>query len=79
VKYTEWAGEDRAIKTKKVGWRHLLVRPLWRFVRHFFLFRGYRDGKAGFIISMMAAFSVFLKYARVWEMRIKEKQANEKE
>lgn len=72
LRYTEWAGEDRARKTPQVGWRHLALRPAWRFFRQFVLFGGWRDGKAGFIICMMAAFSVFLKYARVWERRVVE-------
>jgi len=71
VRYTEWAGEDRAAKTPKVGWRHLLLRPVWRFFRQYVLYSGWRDGKAGFIICMMAAYSVFLKYARVWEKRVR--------
>ena len=72
-RYTEWAGEDRAAKTPTLRWHHLTLRPMWRFFRQFVLFRGYRDGKAGFIICAMAAFSVFLKYARVWEKRQREK------
>ncbi len=75
-RYSDWASEDRAKKTPHVGWRHLALRPLWRFFRQFILFQGFRDGKAGFIICMMAAYSVFLKYARVWEKRQKEKAGN---
>lgn len=74
VRYSKWAGEDRERKTPKVGWRHLLVRPLWRFFRQFILFKGYRDGKIGFVICFLASFSVFLKYARVLEVRLKQKK-----
>jgi len=73
-RYADWASQDRAKKTPHVRWHHLTIRPAWRFIRQFVLFRGYRDGKAGFIICMMAAFSVFLKYARVWEVRERERQ-----
>jgi len=68
-RYSEWAGEDRAKRTPNVGFRHLLGRPVWRFFRQYILYSGWRDGKAGFIICAMAAYSVFLKYARVWEKR----------
>src|SRR5690606_8731184 len=77
IRYTRWAGEDRAEKTEKVGWRHLALRPMWRFFRQFVLYSGWRDGKAGFIICMLAAMSVFLKYARVWEKRLRESQAKD--
>jgi glycosyltransferase involved in cell wall biosynthesis len=79
LRYTQWAGEDRATKTPKVGWRHLALRPAWRFFRQFILYSGWRDGKAGFIICMLAAFSVFLKYARVWEKRQKENRARDEQ
>lgn len=61
-RYVTWAGEDRFLRTPRVGWRQLLLRPLWRFFRQFILFRGYRDGRIGFLICAMAAFSVLLKY-----------------
>lgn len=67
-RYSQWAGEDRAERTENVGWRHLLLRPLWRFFRQFVLFQGFRDGKIGFIICFMAAVSVFLKYAQAMEI-----------
>ena len=69
VRYTEWAGEDRARRTPVVGLRHLVLRPAWRFLRQYVMHGGFRDGKAGLIICAMAACSVFLKYARVWEKR----------
>lgn len=72
-RYTTWAAGDRAKKTAVVGWRHFTLRPLWRFFRHYVLKRGFLDGKTGLIISALAAFSVFLKYAKLWEMRQREK------
>jgi glycosyltransferase involved in cell wall biosynthesis len=66
-RYARWAGEDRALTTGRVGLRHLALRPAWRFFRQYIQFGGWRDGIAGFIICWMAAHSVFLKYAHVWE------------
>lgn len=77
LRYTDWAGEDRALRTPRVGYRHLALRPIGRFLRQYILFGGWRDGKAGFVICVLAAFSVFLKYARVWEKRVKEQRAHE--
>jgi glycosyltransferase involved in cell wall biosynthesis len=66
-RYTSWAAGDRAKKTPRVGFIHLFGRPLARFIRQYFLKLGLLDGKAGFIICGLAAFSVFLKYAKLWE------------
>ena len=37
--------------------------PFWRFVRDYVVFSGWRDGRAGFVVSVVSAFSVFCKYA----------------
>ena len=29
---------------------------------------GFLDGRAGFVLAALAAYYVFLKYAKVWEM-----------
>jgi glycosyltransferase involved in cell wall biosynthesis len=72
--YTSWAARDRAERTPVVRWHHLTVRPAARFLKHYFLRLGLLDGKAGLIISGMAAFSVFLKYAKLWEIRENERR-----
>jgi (heptosyl)LPS beta-1,4-glucosyltransferase len=33
---------------------------------------GFLDGKHGLVLSWLAAFSVFTKYARLWEMSLKD-------
>ena len=68
-RYTTWAAGDRAARTPRVGWRHLVLRPAWRFFRQYGLKLGVLDGKTGLIICALAAFSVFLKYAKLWERR----------
>ncbi len=65
--YTTWAAGDRARKTKRVTAVHLLGRPLWRFFKQYILRLGILDGRAGLVVCMLASFSVFLKYAKLWE------------
>jgi glycosyltransferase involved in cell wall biosynthesis len=76
-RYVGWAGEDRLQKTPRVGWRHLLVRPVWRFFRQFILFRGYRDGKIGFLICAMAAYSVLLKYGYAMSKQLERRASGD--
>ena len=75
-RYTDWAAHDRARTTSKVRWYHLTLRPLWRFFRQYILYRGFLDGTAGLIICSLAAYSVFMKYARLWTMQQKNKSSN---
>ena len=71
-RYTTWASGDRAQRTARVGWHHLVLRPAWRFFKQYILKRGILDGRVGLIICTLAAYSVFLKYAKLWERQEKE-------
>lgn len=72
-RYTTLAAGDRASRTRRVTFVHLALRPMARFIRQYFFKLGFLDGRTGLIISSLAAYSVFMKYARLWEMRIKDK------
>lgn len=52
----------------------LLFRPPLKFFETFILKRGFLDGMRGYIISVMAAHSVFLKWAKLWEWEIGKKE-----
>jgi glycosyltransferase involved in cell wall biosynthesis len=47
----------------------LLWHPLGRFCRMYLLQGGWKEGCRGFIIAVIAAFYVFAKYAKLWEMQ----------
>ena len=66
-RYTTWAAGDRAKRTRRVGARHILLRPAFRFFKQYVLKRGFLDGRAGLVVCQLAAFSVFMKYAKLWE------------
>lgn len=68
-RYARWGAEDYAKKTGKITYFHLLVKPFFRFIKHFLLKRGFLDGKIGFFISVIAAWTVFLRYATILENR----------
>lgn len=72
IKYSERASVDRGRTTGRVRWYHITLRPCWRFFRQYFICLGFLDGMAGLVICSLSAFSVFLKYARLWERQEKE-------
>jgi glycosyltransferase involved in cell wall biosynthesis len=51
----------------------LVLHPPAAFLRNYFLRRGVLDGAAGFTISAMNAFSVYLKFAKLWELQQKDR------
>jgi glycosyltransferase involved in cell wall biosynthesis len=46
----------------------LFFKPVSKFIETYFLKRGFLDGLPGFIISVGAAYSVFLKFVKLWEL-----------
>lgn len=46
---------------------HLLTKPWVKFMETYIWKRGFLDGMPGFIIAVGAAYSVFLKWAKLWE------------
>ncbi len=71
-RYGDWAAQDYAKKTSSVTYFHLFWKPFFRFFKHFFLRQGFRDGKVGFIISVIMAWGVFLRYMKMVEGRGKK-------
>lgn len=47
------------------GWR-MFAHPLWRFVRAYFVRRGYLDGWRGFAVAQIEANYVWQKYLRLY-------------
>lgn len=63
AKYAQWAAQDLRARGRKAHVWDLIARPTWRFIRDYLILSGWRDGAAGFVVSTVSAFSVFLKYA----------------
>ena len=47
----------------------LLVQGPAAFLRNYILRRGMLDGAAGLLISVVNSYSVFLKFAKLWELQ----------
>ena len=53
---------------KKFSYFKLFTKPPTKFIETYIFKGGILDGMPGFIISVGAAYSVFLKYAKHWEL-----------
>lgn len=69
AQYATWSAIDYAQKTGKITLFHLILKPFFRFFKHYFLKLGFLDGKAGLVISAVASWSVFLRYVKILENR----------
>lgn len=50
---------------RKVTWLKILLSPPIKFLKHYILFGGFRDGYSGYVISKNSAHAVFLKYMKL--------------
>jgi glycosyltransferase involved in cell wall biosynthesis len=66
AQYAKWGAEDMRARGRRAGVTDVIARPVWRFMRDYLLYSGWRDGTAGFVVAVASAFSVFLKYASLW-------------
>lgn len=70
--YSEWGAAQLYKEGRRAGSLTLLFRPPTRFVKMYLVRGGFLDGLHGLVLSMLGAFTVYLKYARLWEMQILE-------
>ena len=54
-------------KGRKPSLLRLIFKPVGKFLETYIVKRGFLDGLPGFIIAVGAAYSMFLKFAKLWE------------
>ena len=75
--YTTLAARQLHESGRRAGPVDLLVHPPAAFLRNYLLRLGILDGTAGLTISLMQAYSVFLKFAKLWELERTATSASE--
>lgn len=66
-RYTTLAAQELRVQGRRAGLARLLLAPPATFVKTYLLQQGFRDGYHGAVISAMAAWYVFLKWAKTRE------------
>tara|TARA_B110000008_G_C16961572_1_gene560366 strand:- start:1315 stop:2109 length:795 start_codon:yes stop_codon:yes gene_type:complete len=62
---------ERQIDSKeKWRLRNVVFRPIWRFVRAYFLRLGFLDGFPGLFIAISTSFATFFKHSRIFEVEM---------
>lgn len=67
--YSGFQAQELYLKGLKPNFYHFFFKPIARFFKHFFLKLGFLDGFRGFIISYVYAYSVFVRYVKLWLLR----------
>ena len=77
LNYAEWGAAQAFRDGRGAGFVEIGLRPAWRFFRMYVLQLGFLDGLHGLVLCALQAFGVFLKYARLWEYRRRERRGEE--
>lgn len=68
-RYTTLGAEEALRQGKRAGWADMTIRPWIAFVKHYVSKQGFRDGLEGFILSVLSATAVMVKYAKLRQMQ----------
>ena len=66
--YSTLAARQLYESGRRAGALSLLVHPPAAFLRNYLLRRGFLDGTAGLTLSLVNAYGVFVKLAKLWEL-----------
>lgn len=67
--FTEIGARDLVAKGKRVSVLSPITHGIWTFVRVYVVQRGFLDGFAGLVVSVLSGVHAFVKYAKVIMMR----------
>jgi len=67
--YTTLAARQMYERGQRTGPLAIIAHPPAAFLRNYVLRRGILDGTVGLMISLMNSYSVFLKFAKLWELQ----------
>jgi len=70
--FTNLSSRELRDQKRGCGWTDILLRPAFRFFRFYLWKRGFLEGFPGFFVAATAAIYVFLKYAKLRELELRE-------
>jgi glycosyltransferase involved in cell wall biosynthesis len=68
-RYADYQAKDYEKKTGKLNPYHFVIKPIWRFLKHYIIQSGFRDGVAGLSIAYIQSYAVFMRYVKLWLIR----------
>jgi hypothetical protein len=73
-RYAQLQAKDYDKRVKYLTPFHTVIKPIVRFLKHYFLQLGILDGYVGFVISSYQAKAVAMRYKYIQEIRKSEKK-----
>jgi len=74
--FTTLAARQMFEAGRRAGVHNMVLFPFLEFIKVYVVKRGFMDGLAGFAISSLHSYYVFLKYTKLYEMRLARRREN---
>ncbi len=74
-KYARLGAEQAHGRGRRAGRTDVIFRPLHRFVKQYLFRLGFLDGVPGAAAAYLGAYGTFLKYARLWDLDRRSREA----
>jgi len=68
-RYAKWSAIDKNETTGKITQFHLILKPAFRFFKHYIIELGILDGYRGFTIARINAYGVRRRYIEMKKIR----------
>lgn len=75
--YTDIQAKQLWLKNKKTTAVKIIFSPIFRFIKFYFIKRGFLDGLAGFVHISIGCFNSMIKYAKLHELQKNNKLKND--
>lgn len=75
-RYSTLGAKQLMASGKKFSYFKFFTKPVSKFIETYIVKRGFMDGIPGFIIAVGASYSIFLKFAKMWEAERVQKKSN---
>ena len=75
-RYSTWGAREILRRGGPAGPWEFITKPPARFIKTYFLKRGFLDGRHGAVLAAFSAYGVMLRYAKAWEMRLAARDAS---
>lgn len=72
-RYTSLAAEGALAAGKRVGVGRLVLSPVFRFIKFYFLRRGFLDGMPGLVHTLIGCMNSFTKYAKMLDLQQRQR------
>lgn len=74
-RYSTLGAQNLRSKGKRFSLLKLIYKPWVKFIEAYIVKLGFLDGLPGFIIAVGAAYSIFLRHAKLWELELRKGEA----